>query len=309
MEMVYPDPSTAQMAFEEERANNPLHRRAPTPHTSRRRADSFNSHRSFQSSGSGLSGESDPTLVPGSDAATIGPWEPHFGAARGIGPAGEAIEVIGLGRKEPRHRKYAPHLLKPALRSGPSRERFQPARRDPRESRDKPLPNRPASYIVPTTNRDHSPSFIQVHQPSHVRSISQPLLRSLFSSLSLDAPPSAPLFGGRNSRRELISPADDLFTYLRLVELPPWTAWPGERDSSRPASTLSFFSTRSTKGHDSMPWGWHRRAEMAELGRQTGRALMNWESTGRHWERKLLQWIDDNIPAEPIDPANRWGSQ
>jgi len=297
------------MAFERERADNPLHRRAPTPHTSRRRSDSTASHRSHRSHRSGLSEDNDHTLGTDSDGATVGPWEPHFGSARGIGPAGEAIEVIGLGRKEPRHRKYAPHLLKSALRTGPSLERIHSPGRDPRASRDKPLPHRPASYIVPGADRGHTPSFVQVHQPSHVRSNSQPLLRSLLSSLSIDAPPSAPLFGKRHSRRELVSPADDLFTYLRIVDLPSWTAWQGDRYSNRPTSSLSFFSTRASKGHDSMPWAWHRRAEAAEDGRQGGRALMNWESTGRHGERKLLQWIDDNIPAEPIDSANRWGSQ
>lgn len=312
-ELIYPDPITAQEAFEQERANNPLHRRAPTPHVSRRRSGSLSSNRSGRSGRSPHPRRADDAdsddmapdmaraIASASDAATVGPYEPHFGSARGIGPAGEAIEVIGLGRKEPRHRKYAPHLLKPALRTGPSRERV---RRDQREPWDKPLPGRPSSYIVPL-NEPSGPGFAHVTQPrfgGHTRSGSSasiPTLRSLFSSLSVEREPRdpRPALGRRGSRRDLLLPGDDLFTYLRIVDLPQWTAWPNDRDASRRSSSLGpfgsmgslgFLANKGTKGFDRMPWAWHRRMEAAEAGRQAGRALIAWESAGRSWEKKIL---------------------
>jgi len=311
-ERIYPDPDAAQHAFAEERAANPLHRRAPTPHISRRRSGSVSSQRSNRSHGSDRSersGHSHATYRSGdssgstagpyvtSDTATVGPHEPHFGAARGIGPAGEAIEVIGLGRKEPRHRKYAPHLLKPALRPGPPRERVTQSRPIPRgeRARDKPLPSRPSSFIVPLDNPS-GPAFAHVNQPKalHSRDSSSSsilTLRSLFPSLRVD--PSRPGWGHggftRGSRRDLISPAHDLFTYLRIVELPRWTAWPGDPESRRSKSSLSLFGGRSSKGFGQMPWAWHRRLEAAEAGRHAGRSLLTWESVGRHWERRILE--------------------
>lgn len=289
-EMIYPDPGTAQEVFENERANNPLHRRVPTPHVPRRRRRS-ESIGSIQSIGSE---ESDTTIGP-PNAGVVGPFEPHFGSARGIGRPADAIEVIGLRRKEPRHRKYAPHLLKPALRTGPSRDTLH-------HSRDKPLPNRPASYIVPVGDSSMSSSgFVHVTQPSlrsrpgHARSNSTQStgLRGLFSALTIDPyTGSRPPFSRRGSSRprELVTPAEDLFTYLRIVELPPWTSWSGEREPKRSTSSLGFFgSGNRSKGFDAMPWAWHRRVEVAEQCRQAGRALMSWLSEGKHWEKGICE--------------------
>ena len=51
------------------------------------------------------------------EGATVGAYEPPFGASQGVGPAGEAIEYIGLGSKTPRHRKFSSGMLKSAMRS------------------------------------------------------------------------------------------------------------------------------------------------------------------------------------------------
>lgn len=283
-EMIYPDPGTAQQVFETERANNPLHRRVPTPHVSRRGRQRSNSV------GTAVSEESEMTIGASSDAATVGPFEPHFGAARGIGRPADAVEVIGLGRKEPRHRKYAPHLLKPALRTGPSRERLH-------HSRDKPLPNRPGSYTVPDGSASGfmhvTQNPIRGHSRSQSTSATQSTgLRGLFSALTIDPRTGPrPPFSRRGSSRQidLVAPAADLFTYLRIVELPPWTQWSGERDARRSATALGFFGQSRSKGFDAMPWAWHKRMEVAEQGRQAGRVLVSWEATGRHWEKKILE--------------------
>lgn len=338
-ETVYPDPDSAQRAFEEERANNAYRRRAPTPY-SRRRSNSVGSNRSDRSDRSGrshrsrrsrASEDSETTIGPGPGPATervISPFEPHFGAARGIGPAGEAIEVIGLGRKEPRHRKYGSHLLKPALRSinsvASGMPRYEQDGRRERHRRHhshgpslqsnryKALPGRPNSYIVPVDDIGSS-GFRYVSQGfdqpallnrQHSRAPSRGPssiggLRGLFSSLNLDTSHHEsswgprPPFGRRGSSRramEIVVPADDLFTYLRTVDLPPWTGWPHETDTKRSTTPFSALWTGSkAKGYDQMPWGWHRRLEAAENGRQSGRMLMAWESSGKHWERKVLE--------------------
>lgn len=87
----------------------------------------------------------------------LGAWDPGFGASRGIGPVGEAIEVIGLGRKQPRHRIFGREMLKPAIRSGmssrvtlPGLEHSGSGGRGGEEvggRRDKPLPVRPGSIV------------------------------------------------------------------------------------------------------------------------------------------------------------------
>jgi hypothetical protein len=326
-ETIYPDSQAAHAAFEDERANNPLHRRVPTPYSRRRSVSSIRSNHSARSARTdGGSVDSEKTL--GGAAATdaiIGPDEPHFGSSRGIGPPRDAIQVIGLGRKEPRHRKYDSHLLKPAIRgaAGSGSSQISPATGG---RQDKPLPSRPSSFIVPTG--DHSPlgpefRYISQRPPerpsltprsqsrSHVRSGSQlGGLRSLLSSLSLD--PALPLTAGgaaqgarppfarrSTSRTEsVIVPADDLFTYLRVVELPSWSAWPSDKESKRYTASLgSLINPVRSKGLDQMPWAWHRRMEAAEAARSTGRALISWEATGRHWEKKILDCTRGRILA------------
>ena len=293
-ETFYPSPEAAQNAFAAERAGRAPHRRPSTPYT--RRADSSDSLRSrvsFDSIGSHNRRE---------NSTAMGPGEPHFGSSRGIGPAGEAIEVIGLGRKEPRHRKFAAGMLKPALRSGSRREDLLSAMgaRDSRSRRvnqtrnEKPLPSRPVTYLSPVVNslfRSNSSRHTNEHvgashntlsRPSHSRSRSQPtILGSLFSSLALNPSPAG-------SFRQA-QPSDDLFTYLRIAECPAWTDWPSTgRDERR-----GIFGSRA-KGFESMGREWGRRLQAAEAGRMEGRALRGWEAAGRRWEERIhdCEWRD-----------------
>ncbi len=149
-------------ASSEEGKRDSLYRRVPRPHPSSRLRDrhsltSLRSHVSFQSVGS----EDMEQYLEGSgrvnDAISIDPCEPHFGSSRGIGPAGDAIEVIGLGRKEPRHRKFSAEMLKPALRGSSwrlgSTSFSKPSSSTSVRGRDKPLPPRPASLFPPVTDR------------------------------------------------------------------------------------------------------------------------------------------------------------
>ncbi|WVF72990.1 hypothetical protein IAT40_007808 [Kwoniella sp. CBS 6097] len=175
-EMLYPNPDAAKQAFQAQRAAHPppSHRRPPTPHTSFRRASrsikkvdsdhsirsrvSFDSTRSRRSDNSNRSRRSQKTDDSGgSDDETIGDdWEPHFRMNTSVGPAGEAIEVIGLGRKTPRHRTFNTGLLKPALRSTSRVNSRVNLREDggmtptPERNgkREKPLPSRPMSYVA-----------------------------------------------------------------------------------------------------------------------------------------------------------------
>lgn len=240
-EMVYADVDTAKRAFEEERINKAIRDRAPTPfqrptasingsqETIHRVASSrsLRSRVSFDSTRSRKSSRTIQELHDDAietDVATVGPWEPTFGGRHGIGSAGEAYEVIGLGRKSPRHRKFHAHMLKPAMKSasrGASRvdlhSDFHPYPHDHgrsqhshRPRRDKPLPSRPLSYVAPafgqiinsTANLSrqfiplpslpiHSSTPAPAHAHAHSRSLSatnpsSAAFRSLFSSLALD---------------------------------------------------------------------------------------------------------------------------
>ena len=182
-ETMYPDVDTAKRAFEQER-NQAIMNRAPTPFIQGEDDDedvdgdeestpigrkasnrTLRSRVSFESSRSRRSVRTiqDPrTDAEMGDDNPIGPWEPGFGARNGIGPGGEAYEVIGLGRKSPRHRKLPAQMLKPAIKStsrvasrsnlredGPSHSNNHDHRRPSRSRRDKPLPSRPQSYINP----------------------------------------------------------------------------------------------------------------------------------------------------------------
>lgn len=219
-ETMYPDVDTAKRAFEQER-NQAIMNRAPTPFIRGRDGDdeeeegeivvarkasnrtlrsrvSFDSTRSRRSVRTIHDPRTDAEL---GDDGPIGPWKPGFGARNGIGPGGEAYEVIGLGRKSPRHRKLHAQMLKPAIKSasrlpsrsnlrdredGPSHSHSHDHRRPSRSrrDRDKPLPSRPQSYFNPvfgnifqsTTNvsRLHpgpasptSPQFQSQVQPIH----------------------------------------------------------------------------------------------------------------------------------------------
>jgi hypothetical protein len=226
-ETMYPDVDTAKRAFEQER-NQAIMNRAPTPFirggedehgddeeqtVMARKASNrtLRSRVSFDSTRSRRSVRTihDPRTDAGlGDDSPIGAWEPGFGARNGIGPGGEAYEVIGLGRKSPRHRKLHAQMLKPAIKStsrvasrsnlredGPSHshphshDHRRPSRS--RRDRDKPLPSRPQSYFDPvfgnifqsTTNVSRlqpgptspvSPQFQSQFQPnSHSQSHSQ----------------------------------------------------------------------------------------------------------------------------------------
>ncbi|WVR00179.1 hypothetical protein IAU59_007321 [Kwoniella sp. CBS 9459] len=175
-EVLYPDPDAAKQAFQAQRAAHPtpFHRRPPTPHTSSRRSSrsvkkvnsdrsvrsrvSFDSTRSRKSNNSNRSRQShnsDDSDDP-DDTRNEGHWESRFGMNTSVGPAGEAIEVIGLGRKTPRHRTFNPGLLKPILRSTSRLNSRVDLREEsgvtptPERSvkKEKPLPSRPMSYVT-----------------------------------------------------------------------------------------------------------------------------------------------------------------
>ncbi|WVQ84617.1 hypothetical protein IAT38_006772 [Cryptococcus sp. DSM 104549] len=170
-EILYPSPEAAKRAFDAQRAANPNPpRRRPTPHTSRagrrnsvRRIESDRSIRSrvsfdsTRSRGSGRISDGGYESDGFSDVGEVG-LDPSFGSTNGIGPAGEAIEVIGLGRKKPRHRTFQAAMLKPALRSSSSVNSRAEMRDgagaglsglDGGMGQEKPLPSRPMSYIDP----------------------------------------------------------------------------------------------------------------------------------------------------------------
>ncbi|KAK4684477.1 hypothetical protein P7C73_g5699, partial [Tremellales sp. Uapishka_1] len=349
-EILYPTPEAASAAFRAEREmnNNNLRRRAPTPGAGVRKTNSENTLRStvsFDSTRSGRSGRSrHQNGDDGSEVATvgIGPYDAHFGAAMGTGPIGEAIEVIGLGRKEPRHRTFQSGMLKPALRSSSrvnsraemreqrsqtavplTRSFSRPQTRNQHHFTEKPLPSRPMSYVAPvidtlfrsgTSTRNRSNSHARQNSTPHSTSrrdeyptwsSSNPApsggsglgLRSLFSSLAMNdpAPPTR-----RESR--IIAPADDLHTYLRLVEVPSWDKWPGQ--------PKGLFG-KAQRGFNDMGWEWRKRWDNAEMARMAGRALRIWEGTSgaRYWERIILDFQEEHVPTRPIDALNRWGAQ
>ncbi|WWC64583.1 uncharacterized protein I303_107194 [Kwoniella dejecticola CBS 10117] len=184
-EILYPTPEAAQEAMRAERANNapPVHRRPPTPYTQSRTSSSivrkmdssgsirsrvsFDSTRSRGSSRSNRSyrsaledSDSDDTLSGGRR------WDPHATASTGIGPAGEAIEVIGLGRKKPQHRAIHSGTLRSALRSNTNLNSRTEFRNGTNGGREKPLPIRPMSYVAPIIN-----SISRVTAPGSTRKI------------------------------------------------------------------------------------------------------------------------------------------
>ncbi|WWC91712.1 uncharacterized protein L201_006658 [Kwoniella dendrophila CBS 6074] len=399
-EILYPTPEAAKEAFRAERAMLPptQHRRPPTPFTSSRRSSSikkvdsdrsirsrvsFDSTRSRGSNRSNRSRRSDFDDDFRSDYGDdmTNDWQASFGNNASIGPAGEAIEVIGLGRKTPRHRTFNVGMLKPALRSSSrvdSRAELRENLPGPGNQREKPLPSRPMSYVTPivknTIAKVTGPSTRKTlkrssHQPtastssysnapghsllgasasvtslnrtqSHSRSRHSRTnnsigggsgIRSLFSSLSLglnhsnstqnglnESHQAASTINGsvngsssiaaptRNTRQQLILPADDLYSYLHFAEVPSWSRWPLSGGSSKRG--LGIWGGKRSLGFDEMAWEWHRRLQLAEEARINGRMLNSWKSH-RGWERGIIDWLQENIPRHPIDIANRWGAQ
>lgn len=167
-ETVYPSPDAAKQALQSQRAANPNHHRAPTPHTIRRTRsheqmiqkmssnrsicskvsfDSTRSRGSQRTIRSNLGYESDDGYSTGID-------DPSFQITNGIGLTGESVKVLGLDRKMPRHRVFQANMLKPALRSS-TKLASRSAVKDNNSSAsynerpDKPLPSRPASHVGP----------------------------------------------------------------------------------------------------------------------------------------------------------------
>lgn len=181
---------------------------------------------------------------------------------------------------------------------------------------DKPLPSRPVSYVGPvmgslsslrddTRNNTGSRSRHPLHEANpvnyhsergsdpptrthnpraltHARSSSQPTglgLRSLFSNISLtNQPPST--FTLLSSRHSFITPAEDLFDYLRLAKIPSWDRWPGR------GAKNGFWIIGTRKGWEEMSWEWHRRLEETERARNT-RVLVSWEQK-TEWQRDII---------------------
>ncbi|ODN94770.1 hypothetical protein L198_04914 [Cryptococcus wingfieldii CBS 7118] len=146
-------------------------------------------------------------------------------------------------------------------------------------------------------------------------------LRNIFSGLSLadgQPPMSAPpmSFG---SNRALIKPADNLFEYLRSVRVPLWDDWPhptGARPIAGSGSGMGLGmgmwpggGGRGRRGKwEDMGWEWGRRLEEAEKAKPH-RVLRGWEGSSRGWERDIIEFQKENVPAYPIDLNNRWGIQ
>lgn len=366
-ETLYADVDTAKRAFESERINRDLRARAPTPYhrssgsdETLHRVDSRRSlkHRvSFESlrsqhpvwAAQDLDDESEQP--PRSDRAVLGAWEPSFGARNGIGPAGESYEVLGLGRKSPRHRKFQPHMLKsaikPASRNASRTDLRQdyhhhphahgghggpgPSYRPPsRLRRDKPLPSRPLSYVPPalgnffsstanlsrqmlapeptlhrrsshihpaSSTRAHASS--PVHRPQFSSDPTSATLRSLFNSLNLDSNPSSSRRrlidfhnnnnsnnnNGSRSQRDLLIPAEDLFSYLHLATVKSWQDWPASGPPSRYSTLLR---ASRPKGLENMGWEWRRRLQLAEANRHT-RGLRSWDGVDKYWDKKIME--------------------
>ncbi|OWZ29368.1 hypothetical protein C347_05241 [Cryptococcus neoformans AD2-60a] len=88
------------------------------------------------------------------DGYSTGINDPSFGITNGVGPTGEPVEMIGLGRKKPKHRVFQANMLKPALRSPTklaSRRTVDETNSGASwsERSDKPSPSRPMSYVGP----------------------------------------------------------------------------------------------------------------------------------------------------------------
>ena len=332
-ELLYPSPEAATAAFqaERERRKREIIRmpRSATPfargsdstimpqtsqtsmhsHLSSASGRSHHTHRSRRSHRSSHHRDYDSDM--GSDIATVGPYEQPR-----LGPHGEPIEVIGLGRKQPRHRTLSSQNLKPALRNSSSNNNFasgsgsgSATQRAGAGDRYKPLPNAPSSYIAPVVDNFIFPYEPRgSHQARHASSPPGSLgvggLRSLFSSFSLDPSSSSLPSSGDAShsnprsilsrtssrrRQESQVPADDLFDYLHRVELPAWTDWPGEtRRSSSSLSLLGgdLFGGKG-RGLESMSWEWRRRWEDAESARAAGRMLSVWEGGTKRFEKYI----------------------
>ena len=229
-ETMYPDVDTAKRAFEQER-HEAIRNRAPTPFirggddddqddettvVSRRASNrTLKSRVSFESTRSRRSVRTiqDPRVdAELGDDGPIGAWEPGFGARNGIGPGGESYEVIGLGRKSPRHRKLHAQMLKPALKStsrvasrndlreeGRSSSHHHPHDNHRRPSRsrrdkDKPLPSRPQSYFNPVFGNifQSTTNVSRLHpQPQHGHMSSPPISPQFHPHPQSQAPTSA----------------------------------------------------------------------------------------------------------------------
>ena len=301
---------------------------------SNRSGRSHRSHRSRHREGE-VESDSDSDAATVGAYAQTGPSGSRTQASAYRGAGGEPVEITHLGRKEPRHRSMSANALRSALRGSSSsnninvntasRGRPGPAGLDPRH---KPLSNAPFSYITPIVD-----SFVSPYEPrgssnhpshgAHSRHASQPHisgigsgggimgLRSLFSALTVDPSSvvstndhhgSPPRSRSRRSskssssiRQQNLVPAEDLYGYLALADIPSWNDWSGNESSSsrRNRSSLSLlggdlFGGR-TRGFESMPWEWRRRWEDAEMGRPM-RVMRMWEVMSvRLWDKKILE--------------------
>lgn len=330
-ETVYPSSDAAKKALQSQRAANPNHRRVPTPHTSRRSRShermiqkmssdrsirsrvSFDSTRS-RGTRSNLEYESDDGYSTGIDDSSLG-------IINGIGPTGEPVEVIGLGKKKPKHRVFQANMLKPALRSSTklaSRSTVNETNSGTSwgERSDKPLPSRPVSYVGPvmgslsslrddtrnnTGSRSRHPSHeanpinhhserrsdppTKTHNPralTHARSSSQPTGLGLRSLFS-----NISLTNQSPSTFTLLSSRHSFITpaedLLDYLRLAKIPSW--DRWPGRGAKN-GFWIIGARKGWEEMSWEWHRRLEETERARNT-RVLVSWEQK-TEWQRDII---------------------
>lgn len=333
-ETVYPSTDAAKKVLQSQRAANPNHRRAPTSHTSRR----SRSHEGIQKMSSDRSIRSrvsfDSTRSRGSqrtirsdlgygsdDGYSTGINDPSFGITNEVCPMGEPVEMIGLGRKKPKHRVFQANMLKPALRSPTklaSRRTVDETNSGASwsERPDKPLPSRPISYVGPVMGsfsslrdgirsnigtRSRYPSHevhprnyrsetgsdlpTKAHKPrasAHARSSSQPTGLGLRSLFSNISLSDQSFFTSTPfSSRHSLITPAD--DLLDYLRLAKVPLW--DRWPGRGAKS-GFWAMGTRKGQEEMSWEWHRRLEETDQARNS-RALVNWkQKTG--WQRDIL---------------------
>ncbi|WVQ74284.1 hypothetical protein IAR50_003881 [Cryptococcus sp. DSM 104548] len=180
--------------------------------------------------------------------------------------------------------------------------------------------------VEPTPRVEAGDPRARNHDRSNMSGENQAMgLRHLFTGLSLGdsqhAPPQPPFSAppmSLNSNRGLIKPADNLLEYLRTVRVPLWDDWPQQTGARPSAGGMGMGKGmgvwpggggrgRRSKWED-MGWEWGRRLDEAEKVKSY-RVLRGWERSGREWERDVIEFQRENVPAYPIDLDNRWGVQ
>lgn len=308
-ETVYPSPDAAKQALQSQRAANPNHHRAPTPHTIRRTRsheqmiqkmssnrsicskvsfDSTRSRGSQRTIRSNLGYESDDGYSTGID-------DPSFQITNGIGLTGESVKVLGLNRKMPRHRVFQANMLKPALQSS-TKLASRSAVKDNNSSAsynerpDKPLPSRSASHVGPVMGsfnslRDgtRSNTGLRSRHTSH-----ESVSGNYQSESGFDHPPKAHKPRASTHTRSSSQPIGlglrSLFSNLSLTNPSPSTSivFPSRHSFMTPADNLlDYLRLAKVPSWDRWP-GRGKKSGFWTVGTRKGWEDMSWE-----WHRRL----------------------